>query len=151
MKPETEPVAPDEWLIRLVWEDRVTDGVPVISPNAFEPRKNETDGISFFRRDCLNEPSDALFVIPEEKRSRYAIVLIPVSQLASLNLSVQPAKIDTVRSSHCVDVRELVMNLFFRWRSICRESSEPVRIELADDCSNFTATEKKYPQRKTVR
>lgn len=95
-KSEREPVAPDEWLVRLVWEDRVTDRVPVISPNAFEPRKNETDGISFFRRDCLNEPSDALLVIPEEKRARYAIVLIPVSQLASLNLSVRPAKIGTV-------------------------------------------------------
>lgn len=88
--PEVAPVAPDEWLVRLVWEDRVTDGVPVISPNAFEPRKNETDGISLFRRACLADPADALAGISEEKRARYAIVLIPLTLLAELGLTVRP-------------------------------------------------------------
>jgi hypothetical protein len=95
-KPESDPISPDEWLIRLVWEDRVTDRVPVISPNAFEPRKNEMGGISFFRRDCLNAPTDALTVIAEEKRSRYAIVLVPVSLFTSLGLTVRPDRIDSV-------------------------------------------------------
>jgi hypothetical protein len=49
MKAETDPITEDEWLIRLVWEDRVTTRVPITSPNAFEPRKIETDGISFYR------------------------------------------------------------------------------------------------------
>ena len=57
MRPESDPSADDEWLIRLVWKDRVTNRVPVISPNAFEPRKDETDGISFYRRDCLADRS----------------------------------------------------------------------------------------------
>lgn len=90
MKPETEPIAEDEWLIRLVWEDRVTDGVPIISPNTFEPRKNETEGISFYRRACLNDPVDALIPLAEEKRARYAIVQLPVSLFTTLGLNVRP-------------------------------------------------------------
>jgi hypothetical protein len=96
MKAETDPIAEDEWLIRLVWEDRVTRRVPIISPNAFEPRKSETDGISLYRHACLNDPSDALLPFAADKRSRYTIVQIPVNLLATLGLSVRPAPIPTV-------------------------------------------------------
>lgn len=78
MKPETDPITEDEWLIRLVWEDRVTERVPIISPNAFEPRKTETDGISFYRRACLDDPADVLRAFAEGKRARYALVQVPV-------------------------------------------------------------------------
>jgi hypothetical protein len=96
MKAETDPITEDEWLIRLVWEDRVTSRVPIISPNAFEPRKTETDGISFYRRACLNDPADALLPFAADKRARYAIVQIPVSLLTTLGLSVRPAPIPDV-------------------------------------------------------
>src|SRR3989442_552368 len=90
MKAESDPITEDEFLLRLVWEDRVTSKAPIISPNSFEPRPNETDGISFYRRDCLKDPADALVPIAPEKRDRYAIVQIPVSTLRSLNLTVEP-------------------------------------------------------------
>lgn len=90
MKAETDPITDDEWLVRLVWGDRLTNRVPVISPNAFEPRATETEGISLYRLDCLNDPTDALMPIQESKQPRYAIVKIPVSLLISLGLSTQP-------------------------------------------------------------
>jgi hypothetical protein len=130
MKPETDPITPDELLIRLVWEDRVTDKVPVISPNAFEPRKNETDGISFFRRDCLNDPTDALAVIAEDKRARYAIVLVPVSVLTSLDLSVKPSQIATI-PGHVV-VPEININDY----SGDKKRFTPIKLRLAEEASN---------------
>ena len=89
-KAETDPVSDDEWLIRLVWEDRVTDRVPLISPNAFEPRKGEVGGISLYRRACLSDPAEALLPIAAEKRDRYAIVSLPVALLRELGLDVTP-------------------------------------------------------------
>jgi hypothetical protein len=94
MKAETDPITEDEWLIRLIWGDRITNRVPVISPNSFEPRDGrnpDTDGISFYRRDCLSDPNDALCAVPEEKRPRYGMVLVPVSLLISIGLSVRSA------------------------------------------------------------
>jgi hypothetical protein len=92
MKPETDPIAADEWLLRLVIRDRFTARVPTISQNTFEPRvkgrEPDTNGLSFFRRDCLNDPADALLAMPEEKRPHYGIVQVPVSMLAGLGLSV---------------------------------------------------------------
>jgi hypothetical protein len=94
MKAETDPITEDEWLIRLVWEDRFTNRVPIISPNAFEPRGGrnpDTDGISFYRKDCLNDPAAALLAVAEEKRPRYGMVLVPVRLLTSRGFSVRPA------------------------------------------------------------
>jgi hypothetical protein len=99
MKPETDPITDDEWLIRLVWEDRFTARVPIISPRAFEPRGGkypDTDGVSLFRYACLNDPTDVLCVIGESKRSRYGIVRIRVNILAGLTLTVRASHIDEV-------------------------------------------------------
>jgi hypothetical protein len=96
MKAESDSIADDERLIRLVWEDRVTNRAPIISPNAFEPRKTETDGISFYRRECLSNPADALIPFAKDKRPRYAIVQIPVRLLTSLGLTVRLAPIPIV-------------------------------------------------------
>lgn len=93
MKAETDPITADEQLLRLVWEDRFTVKVPVISPRAFEPRVGkhpDTDGLSLFRESCLADPADALEVIAEDKRPRYGIVRIPASALAELVLTVIP-------------------------------------------------------------
>jgi len=91
MKPESDPLSPDEMLIRLVYRDRFTNRVPIISPGSFEPRVKgnhpDTDGISLFRQDCLNDPEDALGVIAPDKRPATGIVLVPVGLLGTLNLT----------------------------------------------------------------
>ena len=93
MKAETEPITDDEWLLRRVRLEKFrTDKVPVISPNAFEPRVTgrdpDTDGISLHRAACLADPSEVLATLVPERRHEYGIVRIPVSLLRSLNLSV---------------------------------------------------------------
>lgn len=97
MTPETDPVSPDESVIRLVWTgfyDPALD-FPVL-PAAFRPRADEADGISVFRAACVAAPEDVLAVIAAEKRDRYGIVLLRVADLAALELSVHPAPIPTV-------------------------------------------------------
>lgn len=102
MKDEREPVATDERVIRAVWTDFYDPALafPVLA-KAFLPRNDETDGISVFRAACVAKPEDVLAVFPEEKRDRYALVLLSVSDLAALGLSVQPAAIDAV-AGHAV-------------------------------------------------
>lgn len=129
MKSETDPITDDEFLIRLVWGDRVTDRVPTISPNAFEPRKSELDGISFFRQSCLGDPIDALIPIAEEKRSRYAIVQIPVSLLTLLGLTVRPAPISAV-TGHVV-VPEINNDAY----QADKDRFTPIKLRLAEAAS----------------
>ncbi len=99
MKAETEPVSPDEWLLRLVWEDRFTEKVPVISPRTFRPKDGDhpdIDGLSLFREACVTDPADVLAVVAEDKRARYGIVRVPVSALDGLKLTVAASPIGTV-------------------------------------------------------
>lgn len=97
MKNEDDPVLPGEMLVRLVWHDYFKPGLDLsIQPGAFEPRKNETDGISLFRLACMADPRDALSVIAEDKREKYAIAMLPAAELAALGLTVQPSKIAKV-------------------------------------------------------
>lgn len=96
MKAETDLIVADEWLIRLVWETKVKQQGARVAAEAFEPLPNDTDGLSFFRRACLNDPSDALLAIAAEKRPSYALVQIPVNLLTALGLSARPAPIAAV-------------------------------------------------------
>jgi hypothetical protein len=94
MKAETDPITDDEWLLRRIRVERFrTDEVPIISPNAFEPRIKgrdpDTDGISFYRAACLADPSEVLATIAPERWHEYGIVRISVSSLKSLQLSVK--------------------------------------------------------------
>lgn len=102
MKDENEPVADDELVIRAIWTGFFDAKVnmPVL-PIAFLPRSDETDGISVFRAACVSNPEDVLVVFAEEKRDRYAIALLPVSELKKLELTVKPSKIDKV-AGHAV-------------------------------------------------
>ena len=94
---EHDPVAPDEVVVRLVWTDYYSAGVvPPVLSRAFLPRADETDGISVFRAACLADPADALGVIAEAKRDKYAIALLPVPGLLALVLTVRPAPIAAV-------------------------------------------------------
>lgn len=97
MKDEAEPIADDEWLVRLVWSDFMKPPGITITPSAFEPKPRETTGISLFRLDCLQEVIQALEAIPDpEKRQRYGIVKIPISLLHELGLSAKPDPISAV-------------------------------------------------------
>lgn len=94
MKPETDPIADDEWLLRRVRVERFrTDKIPIISPNAFEPRVKgrdiDSDGISLYREACVSVPTDVLATVAEDRRREYGIVRVPVSVLKALNLSVR--------------------------------------------------------------
>jgi hypothetical protein len=94
MKPETDPIAQDEWLIRLVFRDRFTARVPIVAASTFEPRVKgrvpDTNGLSLFRKSCLSDPADALLAVPEDKRPLYGIVEVPISLLGELGLTATP-------------------------------------------------------------
>ncbi len=97
MKSEDDPVTPDEWLLRLVWHDKIKSRSPtIISPSSFEPRSDEINGISVFRSACLCDPAIILRVIAEGKRRHYGIVELPVAFLLGRGLSVVCSRIDLV-------------------------------------------------------
>lgn len=101
MKSESDPITPDEWLLRRVHIHRFTPsrGCP-ISPNAFEPRYKgndpDTDGISLYRQACLRSLEDLLQTIDPEKRDNVGIVRLQVSDLWNLQLTVKPAPVAAV-------------------------------------------------------
>jgi hypothetical protein len=131
MKSETDPISEDEWLIRLVWEEWVRkDQSPIISPSAFVTSKNESDGISLFRLACLRNAGDALVPIATEKRSRYAIVLLPVRLLNELQLSVLPSPIATV-PGHVV-----IPELNYDRHKANKAGLAPIKHRLALEASN---------------
>lgn len=107
MKSEAEPITDDEWLFRRVRKEQFrTDKVPLISPNAFEPRIKgrdpDTDGISLYRAECLADPDEALATIAAGQRHEYGIVRISVSFiLKALGLSVT-SKPDQRAKGHVV-------------------------------------------------
>ena len=131
MKDQSEPITEDEWLIRLVFHDRVTERVPIISPNAFEPRDGrnpDTDGISLYRATCLNDPTDVLRNLAEEKRPLYAIVMVPVRLITSLGLHVDPSP-DEI-PGHVV-IRELNIADYKQGKS----KFTPIKLRLAEVAS----------------
>jgi hypothetical protein len=102
MKSEDDPITDDEWLLRRVRVEKFrTNKLPVISPNAFEPRIGgrdpDTDGISLHRAACLADLSEVLASIAPERLHEYGIVRIQVSFLKSLNLSVVSKPDDRVK------------------------------------------------------
>ncbi|MBI3822719.1 MAG: hypothetical protein HY289_08565 [Planctomycetes bacterium] len=102
MRQEDEPVLPEESVLRLIWRDFFKPDLDLaVQPAAFEPRKNEVDGISVFRLECVDNPRDVLAVIADEKRDKYAIAVLPVTAIIALGLTVQPSKIAKV-SGHAI-------------------------------------------------
>jgi tRNA pseudouridine55 synthase len=102
MKSEADPITDDEWLLRRVPLPQFrTDRLPIISPNAFEPRIKgrdvDADGISLYRAACLNDPGEILEPVAAERRQEYGIVRLSVSFLKSLGLSVRNSPDDRVK------------------------------------------------------
>ena len=101
MKPESSPITDDEYLLRRVHRDRFrSDRAPGVSPNAFEPRVKgrdpDADGISLYREACVADATDILATIPEDKRSEYAIVRVPVALLKGLELTARSVPDDRI-------------------------------------------------------
>ncbi len=97
MKSEAEPIEHDEFVLRLIWKDFFkSGGRRTIGSRAFLPRPSETDGISVFREACVFRPEDILVVIAEEKREKYGIVRLAISELLAMGLSVVSEKLDSV-------------------------------------------------------
>ena len=102
MKDEGEPVTHDEAVLRLIWGQFFRDGAtPKVSPRAFLPKQGEADGISVYREACLADPLDVLGAIAEEKRERYGVARLAVSELVAMGLAVLPAPVDSI-SGHAV-------------------------------------------------
>ncbi len=103
MKKETDPIAPDEWLIRRVHRDQFRTGKdPYVSPKAFRPRvkgdQPDTDGISLFRLACLRDENDILEMISDEqKRKAIGFVRVQVAELSNLGLTVRRTPIEAIR------------------------------------------------------
>ena len=124
MKAEDEPVTPDELVIRLIWKQYYNPDLALpIQQGAFSPRPDETDGISIFRAACVGSPEDVLTVFAADKQDGYAIALLPVSELTTLGLSVQPAKIDAVPGHAVVPELNIVATTAAkpRWRIIQKQ------------------------------
>jgi hypothetical protein len=102
MKPESDPITDDEWLLRRVRREQFrTDKLPIISPNAFEPRivgrEPDVDGISMYREACLASVDDVLATVPPERRHEYGIVRISVSFMKMKSLSVRSDPTDLIK------------------------------------------------------
>jgi hypothetical protein len=98
MKPESEPVADDEFVLRFVWHAFFRPGAELcVLPRAFHPRDDETTGISVYRVACLDRPADVLSVIAPEKRNSYYLAALAVADLRSLAITVVPDPIPEVR------------------------------------------------------
>lgn len=126
MKGEDEPVAPDEFVLRCIWTFNYKPALdqPIVR-EAFEPRKDELDGISIIRLACLRDAEQALDAFAVEKRDRYAIASLPVAEIIQLGLTVEPARIEAV-PGHAV-LPELNITLCRTDRAKCRR----IQTELA--------------------
>ncbi len=93
MKAETEPITPDEWLLRIVWHERFRSAkVPLVSPAAFEPRGPTTrhpdhTGISLYRLACLARPADVLANLTADKRPLNGVVGVQLLDLIAPGLT----------------------------------------------------------------
>ena len=130
MKSETDPITDNEYLLRRVRLKRFrTSDIPIISPNAFEPRTKgrdiDTEGISLYRESCLSNPVDILATVSEERVGEYGIVRIPVACLKSLGLTAHPSP-DPLIPGHVV-IPELNSTDY----SNCKSAFTSIKLELA--------------------
>lgn len=92
MKAESEPISDDEYLLRRVHYTKFrNDRSPLISPNAFEPRTKgrdiDSDGISLYRMSCLDNWSEVLTHVSQDKLIEIGVVKLQAAFLSGLGLS----------------------------------------------------------------
>ncbi len=105
-KDESEPISPDETLIRclLKSDTKMEDGRHRPAVGGFSIRKSDTDGISLWRRDCGATPEAVINRMSNP--FDWAYFLIPANIILEMkfmgeNLSVLPTKDDSI-PGHCV-------------------------------------------------
>jgi hypothetical protein len=88
---ETTPVFPNEVLLRTVPNSigfyTQTLGNWAINPNAFEPTRDDADGISLFREDFVSQEDLAS---ASTHYSRVRVARVVAKECISLNLSLKP-------------------------------------------------------------
>ena len=85
-KSEKAPIESNERIIRLFWYTNFKNGEPKSS--GFKPKKDEHEGISLFREECLTEPLECLKAILDEgKRDYYGVISYPHSAFTSRQMS----------------------------------------------------------------
>lgn len=134
MKDESEDIADDEWLLRRVRIERFRlDNVPIISPNAFEPRVKgkdpDTEGISFYRAACLADPIHILATVAAERQGEYGIVRLQVSSLKSLGLTVKRDPADGIKGHVVIPELNAVDYASNKARFT------PIKLQLAEEAS----------------
>jgi hypothetical protein len=144
MKSESDPITDDEWLLRRVRYERFrTDTIPLISPNAFEPRLKgrdvDKDGISFYRQACLASPEEILATVPEEKRHEFGIVRVSVALIRSLGFAVESRPDSRVRGH--VTIPEMNASDYAKDKA----RFIPIKLRLAEEASKETNI-LRYPQ-----
>ena len=92
MKSEDEPIADDEFILRLIHPRFLDPSLPIpIAAEAFRPSSSDHDGISVVREACISICADALMLIEDaEKRRGYSIARLRMVDVLALNLSVRP-------------------------------------------------------------
>lgn len=118
------PIGPEEILFRRVpanWYDAALD-VPV-DRVAFEPNKNDTDGISLYR--SLFTTAEALSATGR-KPGRYYVVELTARELDALGLEVVPAPIPDGPGGH-----SLVRHLTFEFHARNTGRAKEIERELA--------------------
>jgi hypothetical protein len=89
LKSEEEEISQAEWLIRLVW---CTKCQSPLRSEAFKPNKNDVDGLSLFREECLPGPEFVLQAVREHTRDFYGIWKWPLSDFHKAGLILKPTK-----------------------------------------------------------
>jgi hypothetical protein len=115
---ETDPVGPDEELLRRVHQSHYNASLAVpIQRVAFQPNPQDTDGISVLRRR-FSSPLDIDRAGP--KPGEYCVAALWVRQLASLELTVRAAKDEDQPAGHAV-IPELSLDRCRRDMAKCKE------------------------------
>lgn len=90
MKHEDSEVTDDEYLVRIVHEFKFTRSGSGLRLKAgvFKPSSSDTDGLSFFRLDCLQVPIESLDSMKAENRHLFGLVKVAVATIRSLGWDV---------------------------------------------------------------
>jgi len=137
---ETAKVVRNEVLLRTVpngiFYYTKTMGNWAINPSAFEPAKDDVDGISLFREDFVT-PKDLASVNPHPNGVRVARVF--ARQFGSLNLSVKPSPDASGPPGHAI-----VPELHFVRKTPQTKDLKRKMLDLAQKLAQFASKNKIY-------
>lgn len=98
MSDERSPVSLNEWVLRAIPNVEHFYKPPILRV-AFEPNRNDTDGLSVFREGFTNAAEVARSL---PKRGDYYVVRLSVRELSELALTVTPSPLPEGPRGHAV-------------------------------------------------